>query len=589
MKDLRAASSPFPPATWKIMQGEFVGLCHLCYRLHLDDMQQQQQHRPPKWNFVRIDRLPPMSSDDPGHRAKRQRLSSEPSSQEENTVSAPIEAEVQCRQESVGIEDDGEGYGDLEFESSEDGDENEDEDGEDRVPRFRRGHPSELIDSGSPWNTRLCDHCQRWNAWRRDPEHDVFSTKLILRKLLASLALEPRHVRIPERRVWRPGHGRIIDDSREEVDQSKWNKRAWTFQERVLSKKLIYVCDHRVFFQCGQGWHEEDFGPIDVPDYANPTRIIRTYLHWELALRDYIGRQFTYDADILRAFQGLSSRAARELKTTTLYGPPERFFLLALLWDCTAMIRRRVESQLAPSWSWAAWEWPTYGSYSSHYIPDDYIIPAYVRRTSLTLYVNRSGIGLSQLVMDHEMELMDRAGHRGRCVSWNPSRNCDTFEAHYTRIAESIDGALIFRTEVAEVTLNIFERIVGNQPLLITLRSNQGTSIGMLSEFTTVDTRCAQYTVVILGEGELNDAVAIQTAQRKKERLRTESTTWFDDYIDLFFVGPEAACPSNEVYFIMLVQPHPLHEDVYERVAGGIVFKDLWKVCEPEMRTVIIA
>lgn len=160
------------------MQGEFVGLCHLCYRLHLDDMQQQQQHRPPKWNFVRIDRLPPMSSDDPGHRAKRQRLSSEPSSQEENTVSAPIEAEVQCRQESVGIEDDGEGYGDLEFESSEDGDENEDEDGEDRVPRFRRGHPSELIDSGSPWNTRLCDHCQRWNAWRRDPEHDVFSTKV---------------------------------------------------------------------------------------------------------------------------------------------------------------------------------------------------------------------------------------------------------------------------------------------------------------------------------------------------------------------------------------------------------------------------
>jgi hypothetical protein len=34
------------------------------------------------------------------------------------------------------------------------------------------------------------------------------------------------------------------------VEESKWNTRAWTFQERILTKRILYITPQQIFFKC---------------------------------------------------------------------------------------------------------------------------------------------------------------------------------------------------------------------------------------------------------------------------------------------------------------------------------------------------
>lgn len=45
----------------------------------------------------------------------------------------------------------------------------------------------------------------------------------------------------------------------EVVDESLWNQRAWTFQERILSRRRLYITEHQVVFECLCGFAYELF------------------------------------------------------------------------------------------------------------------------------------------------------------------------------------------------------------------------------------------------------------------------------------------------------------------------------------------
>ncbi|KAI1501976.1 HET-domain-containing protein [Biscogniauxia marginata] len=174
-----------------------------------------------------------------------------------------------------------------------------------------------------------------------------------------------------------PGRTRhpIDEIIRNVVDSSLWNKRGWTFQERLLSKRRLFITDSQVIYECCQGqalesltwgpamayglstvpdslaeedsWHTDvneeasELGKtIDVPDFYVKTQYsisnafketasIREYCVW---VKDHSARQLTVGTDILSAFAGVANTLSTVFNSHMLYGLPEKYLAQCLLW-----------------------------------------------------------------------------------------------------------------------------------------------------------------------------------------------------------------------------------------------------------------
>lgn len=157
---------------------------------------------------------------------------------------------------------------------------------------------------------------------------------------------------------------------------SKWNTRAWTFQECMLAKRIIFLTDSYAFFRCSSAFCREDDAPepvsshktselVDAGDrwvmsglYDIPSgtsaRVVFDTLYKPM-LRAYLCRSMTYDTDAVNAFSGILRVLSRYMGDFH-FGLPCRYFGAALLWDDPnrGVFRRR---HSFPSWSWAGWEW----------------------------------------------------------------------------------------------------------------------------------------------------------------------------------------------------------------------------------------
>lgn len=188
-----------------------------------------------------------------------------------------------------------------------------------------------------------------------------------------------------------------------QYDQSygKWDTRAWTLQEKLLSKRMLVFDRNHVSFHCRHGVLREDMpaahasnSPPQMP-YLSPRPdcgisqvtenwhgtlvLLRSPFFDEYArlLEQYTSRDRSKSDDVLKAILGLLrvlenmrnfgslgfSRAAErqdnESQDHTLYGLPEEFLDLALLWQPPAVMGMHLTKRandLFPSWSWAGWE-----------------------------------------------------------------------------------------------------------------------------------------------------------------------------------------------------------------------------------------
>lgn len=187
-----------------------------------------------------------------------------------------------------------------------------------------------------------------------------------------------------------------------DTSYGKWDTRAWTLQEKLLSKRMLVFGANHVSFHCRHGILREDMpavhagnGPPRMPHLSMPENcndscvkenwdgspvLLRSPFFDEYArlLEQYTSRDRTESTDILEAVQGLlkvlenmrsphragSSSYGRggeesESQDHTLYGLPEEFLDLALLWQPPAVAGTRLTrrtNDLKPSWSWAGWE-----------------------------------------------------------------------------------------------------------------------------------------------------------------------------------------------------------------------------------------
>jgi len=162
------------------------------------------------------------------------------------------------------------------------------------------------------------------------------------------------------------------------INSSVWNTRAWTFQERLLSKRCLIFTEGRVFFQCrsatmsedlvseshGAGWSLDLAKALPQILHELKRRPIRVYMN---CMSRYSERQLTKAKDILAAFNGVSNMISDVMRAPFIFGLPSSHFDLALLWEPLSAVSRRVPGEtkkekedfgdfVFPSWSWCGWK-----------------------------------------------------------------------------------------------------------------------------------------------------------------------------------------------------------------------------------------
>ncbi len=148
------------------------------------------------------------------------------------------------------------------------------------------------------------------------------------------------------------------------INQSRWNTRGWTMQERSLSTRTLHFCRNKIFFECRDGLRSEENEAPHEADLSSSIMWPRSpsishsalYEHWELFLIEYCMRRLTKETDKLPAIQSIASEMAGVTKHR--YIPfagmwRERLDQELLWWVASADSSRPAQAR-APSWSWAS-------------------------------------------------------------------------------------------------------------------------------------------------------------------------------------------------------------------------------------------
>jgi hypothetical protein len=161
------------------------------------------------------------------------------------------------------------------------------------------------------------------------------------------------------------------------VDKSKWNTRGWTYQERKLARRHIFVSETQVYVSCYHDKLSED-GPLAAVEQftfpgtkegfekgVRPQEDLLPFDQFKNAVEEYNIRQLSFTSDILDAFTGVGNKLAARMTTSLIFGLPEKYICHALFWGYSGSSGRRDEKLGIPSWSWAAWEGAITYSYSN--------------------------------------------------------------------------------------------------------------------------------------------------------------------------------------------------------------------------------
>ncbi|KAI6126928.1 heterokaryon incompatibility protein-domain-containing protein [Pisolithus sp. B1] len=176
----------------------------------------------------------------------------------------------------------------------------------------------------------------------------------------------------------------VIDMTQSGIDDTPWAQRAWTFQERILSNRILVFSESQVYWSCRAAAHSEEralegvkiIERIHLPfpqKYSmdclswKPLQPSKYRLLYDDLLSNYRQRRLSYQTDMLNAFNGVSEILAALQDDTFFWGLPGSLFSYAMTWNFTGHSARNhvhvpiigskglKEMVPIPSWSWAAW------------------------------------------------------------------------------------------------------------------------------------------------------------------------------------------------------------------------------------------
>lgn len=200
----------------------------------------------------------------------------------------------------------------------------------------------------------------------------------------------PSHLLI-ENRLFVGNPGDLLADSNAIIHESPWNSRAWTYQEKMFSRKILYFTETGVVFHCKSNFHGVEDSirnylcPTERPlvhrverrGPTTPQALILEKAFNELT-REFNRRQITREADRVDAIAGILSdmesrgrihgHVAGVLIFKEFPNSLNPFFglgftametknwdsgfLTGLCWNIQQCKGRRDEF---PSWSWVGW------------------------------------------------------------------------------------------------------------------------------------------------------------------------------------------------------------------------------------------
>ena len=243
------------------------------------------------------------------------------------------------------------------------------------------------------------------------------------------------------------------------ITTSKWNSRAWTFQEGLLSSRCILFGPEQVFFECAEMGCCESIREPDLEmsenDHLIPYRsrlrnpFLDTYdfnlLYWRL-VRDYTGRDMKFASDSLNAFAAFTVEFEHAGVKLT-WGMPITLSSQQLLWEHEPWDFRAISRREGfPSWSWAGWNgtaamnFPldevSYTCTVSEEPPDGRVLCCHARIARLKLSGN---VPIVSAVGDSGSSIMLDLGMNA--ISGCPIEACVMIEV--SRVKDTVHGLLV--------------------------------------------------------------------------------------------------------------------------------------------------
>ncbi|KAE8377963.1 heterokaryon incompatibility protein-domain-containing protein [Aspergillus bertholletiae] len=152
------------------------------------------------------------------------------------------------------------------------------------------------------------------------------------------------------------------------VQSSVWNTRGWTYQEAILSPRLLLFSDTGVFYECTHrsGVRDEDDTMRDLGvdesmfavAFSGSNDISTSVKRYAELVGAYTRRTLSYDSDILKAFSGILHA---QYSSEHYCGLPFSIFDIAIRWktrDPRYAKRFKQSGNDFPSWSWASVKGP---------------------------------------------------------------------------------------------------------------------------------------------------------------------------------------------------------------------------------------
>lgn len=398
------------------------------------------------------------------------------------------------------------------------------------------------------------------------------------------------------------------------LESTPWNRRGWTFQERLLSRRIIAFADNELVWYCHAMTCREDSPSGDADDGIRPlqaltlepswftgsgagrntiwvdgsletdrfgmTHLVRSgrFSEYVKAVQQYTHRQLTHGSDILNAFAGLSSIFQRSFQARSLFGLLEIVLDVSLLWRPDGQLKRRIcGGEGFPSWSWAGWEGAVF-----------YDKPLTIRRngdgviTGYTASVQNQGEeGIRPLLRWH---------------IWNADKRC----------FEPINGN---RGRGFPVPKGGFPKEWDSNAFGGNKHPRQ-----LLPEGSVDLDLLRPYHLMFSTSSVKSFRLGPFMNQDGNERSQSRHVIWSADRIAAGAVTLDGPSTSNEDghgqqrEFIVLAEAHHLYKDgrvgefedclvmlvvrldngIYERRGLGHVSKPLWAAGEPEIKTVIL-
>lgn len=163
---------------------------------------------------------------------------------------------------------------------------------------------------------------------------------------------------------------RPLTKTREAIQKTNLQKRAWAMQEAVLSERLLYYGDEQLYWNCqtcvlseGSSFREKPMWKLASQLRAisrDPTAISSPVLLniWYGLVEDFSTKSLTRDSDKLPAIV-IIAKAFAANNDAYLAGLWRRDLHRALLWTGTSPEEHEYdEKYIAPSWSWASFHGP---------------------------------------------------------------------------------------------------------------------------------------------------------------------------------------------------------------------------------------